>query len=103
MSLVTTFDVLLILSILMLGWMSIFSISLFRCIVFFVCLGLLATIAWGQLGAFDVAIAEAAIGAGLTGALLLAAWNRIRPRPAMQVDRDAALDKVPQSDAEGHV
>jgi hypothetical protein len=31
------------------------------------------------MGAFDVAIAEAAIGAGITGALLLAAWNRIKP------------------------
>ena len=79
MSLVIAFDALLILSILVLAWMSIFSASLFRCIVFFVCLGLLVTIVWSQIGALDVAIAEAAIGAGLTGSLLLAAWNRIRP------------------------
>ncbi|MFT6928267.1 MAG: putative MnhB-related membrane protein [Psychromonas sp.] len=79
MSLEIALDLFLILSCLVLAWMSIFSASLFRCIVFFVCLGLLATIAWGQLGAYDVAIAEAAIGAGLTGAILLAAWNRIRP------------------------
>ncbi len=103
MSLVTIIDALLILSILTLGWMSIFSISLFRCIVFFVCLGLLATIAWGQLGAFDVAIAEAAIGAGITGALLLAAWNRIRPRPTKKVDRNAAWAKMKQSDTKEHV
>jgi hypothetical protein len=32
-----------------------------------------------QMGAYDVAIAEAAIGAGITGALLLAAWDHIRP------------------------
>jgi uncharacterized MnhB-related membrane protein len=79
MNLEIAFDVMLMLTCLILAWMSIFSASLFRCIVLFVCLGLLVTIAWGQMGAFDVAIAEAAIGAGITGALLLAAWNRIKP------------------------
>ena len=79
MNLQIAFDVMLMLNCLILAWMSIFSASLFRCIVLFVCLGLLVTIAWGQMGAFDVAIAEAAIGAGITGALLLAAWNRIKP------------------------
>jgi energy-converting hydrogenase B subunit D len=103
MNLMTIFDALLILSILTLGWMSIFAISLFRCIVFFVCLGLLATIAWGQLGAFDVAIAEAAIGAGITGALLLAAWNRVRPRHTKAVDRSPASAKINPSDTKEHV
>lgn len=79
MNLEIAFDVMLMLTCLILAWMSIFSASLFRCIVLFVCLGLLVTIAWGQMGAFDVAIAEAAIGAGITGALLLAAWNSIKP------------------------
>jgi energy-converting hydrogenase B subunit D len=99
MSLTMVFDALLILSMLTLGWMSIFSVSLFRCIVFFVCLGLLATIAWGQLGAFDVAIAEAAIGAGITGALLLAAWNQIRPLVA----KDSDMVETNQSVAQEHV
>ncbi len=80
MSLEIVLDLLLMLSSLVLAWMSIFSASLFRCIIFFVCLGLLVTIAWGQMGAYDVAIAEAAIGAGITGSILLAALNRIRPR-----------------------
>jgi uncharacterized MnhB-related membrane protein len=79
MSLEIALDLFLMLSCLVLAWMSIFSASLFRCIVFFVCFGLLVTIAWGQMGAYDVAIAEAAIGAGITGAILLAAWNRIGP------------------------
>jgi uncharacterized MnhB-related membrane protein len=96
MSLTMVFDALLILSMLTLGWMSIFSASLFRCIVFFVCLGLLATIAWGQLGAFDVAIAEAAIGAGITGALLLAAWNQIRPLVAKESDKVETNQSVAQ-------
>lgn len=36
----------------------------------FIGLGTLAAVAWARLGAPDVAMAEAAIGAGLTGALL---------------------------------
>ncbi|WP_232787679.1 DUF4040 domain-containing protein [Paraglaciecola sp. MB-3u-78] len=98
MNLQIAFDVMLMLNCLILAWMSIFSKSLFRCIVLFVCLGLLVTIAWGQMGAFDVAIAEAAIGAGITGALLLAAWNRIKPededaqpaQPASEVNNRGA-------------
>ena len=102
MNLVIIFDALLMLSVLLLAWMSIFSASLFRCIVFFVCLGLLATIAWGQLGAFDVAIAEAAIGAGITGALLLAAWNRIRPATE-QIGQTLATANKNQPDTREHV
>lgn len=50
---------------------------LFRAIILFIAFGLLVAIVWGRLGAIDVALAEAAIGAGLTGALLLAAWRAI--------------------------
>jgi uncharacterized MnhB-related membrane protein len=35
-------------------------------------------LAWVRLAAPDVALAEAAIGAGLTGALLMAALARLR-------------------------
>jgi len=79
---------------LLVAWMSIFSASLFRCIVFFVCLGLLVTIVWGRMGAFDVAIAEAAIGAGLSGSLLLAAWNRIRPTTGQTIPTPKATPKT---------
>lgn len=51
--------------------------EVFASIVLFVSLGLLVTLIWARLGAWDVAIAEAAIGAGLTGALLLAAWRKL--------------------------
>lgn len=48
-------------------------------VVFFLALGLVLALVWARLGAPDVALAEAAIGAGLTGALLLDAVRR-RPR-----------------------
>ncbi len=37
----------------------------------FVALGVMVALVWARLGAPDVALAEAVIGAGLTGALLL--------------------------------
>ena len=48
----------------------------------FVPYGLLLTLAWLQLRAVDVAMTEAAIGAGLTGVLLIAAAARLRPTEA---------------------
>jgi len=51
--------------------------GVFRAIVFFVVYGLLLSLAWVRLGAVDVALAEAAIGAGLTGVLFLAAFGRL--------------------------
>ncbi len=59
--------------ILSLGWAAIASPDLKRGIVLFIALGLLLAIAWARLRAPDLALAEAAIGAGLSGALLLAA------------------------------
>jgi multisubunit Na+/H+ antiporter MnhB subunit len=51
--------------------------GLFRAIVFFVVYGVLLAITWVRLGAVDVALAEAAIGAGLTGVLFLGAYGRL--------------------------
>ncbi|MEQ8234191.1 MAG: Na(+)/H(+) antiporter subunit B [Gammaproteobacteria bacterium] len=43
----------------------------YRAVILFIVFGLLMTLAWVRLSAPDIALAEAAIGAGLTGALLL--------------------------------
>jgi uncharacterized MnhB-related membrane protein len=51
--------------------------ALFRAVVVFVSFGLLLALAWARLGAPDLAIAEAAIGAGVTGALLLDALGAL--------------------------
>jgi multisubunit Na+/H+ antiporter MnhB subunit len=52
--------------------------DLFGGAVLFVVYGLLLAITWVRLGAIDVALAEAAIGAGLTGMLLIGAIARLR-------------------------
>jgi uncharacterized MnhB-related membrane protein len=47
----------------------------------FIAYGLLLTMAWLQLRGVDVALTEAAIGGGLTGALLIGAVVRMRGVP----------------------
>ncbi|MCW8142038.1 MAG: DUF4040 domain-containing protein, partial [Planctomycetota bacterium] len=64
-------DLLLGLALVALAWRLLAAPDLFEGIVLFVTFGLLLSFAWVRLGAPDVALAEAAIGAGLTGALLL--------------------------------
>ncbi|WP_206933198.1 hydrogen gas-evolving membrane-bound hydrogenase subunit E [Roseococcus thiosulfatophilus] len=51
--------------------------GLFAGVVFFVGYGVFVAIAWLRLDAIDVALAEAAIGAGLTGVLLLGAVGHL--------------------------
>lgn len=74
------FDVLLALSLFWLAWNSLYANTLLKAVWFFVAFGLLMALAWVRLHAPDVALAEAAIGAGLAGVLLLDAvryWRRI--------------------------
>ncbi len=54
----------------------------FASVVGFVVYGLLLTLAWVSLSSVDVALTEAAIGSGVTGALLLSASARLRPAEA---------------------
>jgi len=72
------FDTLLGLSLIWLAWRALTSTDLFQAIVLFIAFGLLMALTWVRLDAPDVAMAEAAIGAGLTGALLLATLARLK-------------------------
>ncbi len=67
----TLIDICLCAGIIMIATMSLTSQYLFKAIVLFMCFGILVTLAWVRLNAWDIAIAEAAIGAGITGVLLL--------------------------------
>ena len=76
------FDALLALALLTTAWRVVATSRLFEAIVLFVAFGLLMALCWMRLGAPDVALAEAAIGAGLTGALLMAALARLSDHEA---------------------
>jgi energy-converting hydrogenase B subunit D len=69
-------DLVLAIALLGLAWGCLTQPNLFRAVVLFIVLGLVMAIAWTRLGAPDIALVEAAIGAGLTGALLLDAMGR---------------------------
>jgi len=75
---VTFFDAVVVVSLISLAWRSITVVRLQVSIVTFLPYGLLMALAWARLGAPDVAIAEAAIGGGLTSALLLVAARRVQ-------------------------
>ena len=71
-------DLLLAFALLFTAWQVLYTRALFPAVVLFVAFGLLLALAWMRLQAPDVALAEAAIGAGLTGALLMATVARLR-------------------------
>lgn len=76
------FDWLLVVALLWSAWRCLASADLNRAVVMFIVFGLLMALAWARLDAPDIALAEAAIGAGLTGALLLDALGALRARRA---------------------
>ena len=71
------FDLTLVLTLVWLAWRLLATPDLFKAIVLFIAFGLLMALAWVRLQAPDIALAEAAIGAGVTGALFLWALKRI--------------------------
>jgi multisubunit Na+/H+ antiporter MnhB subunit len=54
--------------------------DLFEAIILFVSFGMALSIAWVRVGAVDVALAEVALGAGVTGALLVNARRRLEQK-----------------------
>lgn len=70
-------DAILIVALLVTAGSALLSRDLFRAVVLFISFGLLMALAWVRLQAPDLALAEAAIGAGLAGALLLNAVGRL--------------------------
>jgi multisubunit Na+/H+ antiporter MnhB subunit len=86
------FDIVLGSTLIWLAWRVLASEDLFKGIVLFIAFGLLMAFAWVRLDAPDIALAEAAIGAGLTGALLLAALAKLEAvnkssRPSQTITR----------------
>lgn len=77
MNLSDLFDLLLCLGLIGLAWGTLQSQGLFRSVVLFMAFGLLMAVAWARLDAPDLALAEAIIGAGVTGALLLNACQSL--------------------------
>ena len=71
--------------ILLLAAETVFARGAFAAVAGFVAYGLLLTLVWLRLQSVDVALTEAAIGGGLTGALLIGAARRLRGTEAAAV------------------
>lgn len=74
-----SFDILLGILLLWLAWKTLYADHLFNSIVSFIAFGLVVALAWLRLLAPDLALAEAALGSGITGGLLLASLARLYP------------------------
>jgi energy-converting hydrogenase B subunit D len=62
------------------AWRTVANADLYKATILFIVFGLLLSLVWVRLSSPDIALAEAAIGAGLTGALLLDAVGQVRRR-----------------------
>ncbi len=78
MTILSSFDIGLVVLILGIGAWTIAVREAFAAVIAFVVYGLLLAIAWVRLSAVDVALTEAAIGGGMTGMLMLGAVARLR-------------------------
>lgn len=81
------FDGILSLLVIWLAWRAVNDRDLFRATISFIALGLLLALTWFRLAAPDLALAEAAVGSGLTGAFLLVALRRWRDGGSRSSDR----------------
>ena len=70
------FDTALCLLLMALALASMLSRQLVNAVMLYIAFGLMMALAWARLAAPDLALAEAAIGAGLTGALCFSALAR---------------------------
>ncbi|MGB5276797.1 MAG: DUF4040 domain-containing protein [Gammaproteobacteria bacterium] len=82
------FDGLLGLTLLWLGIRVVSGADLLNTVMSFIGLGILMSLAWVRLGTPDLALAEAALGGGITGALLLSALHRLRAAPPEHDEND---------------
>ena len=95
---VSAFDIILCLTLVWLAWHVLTSQDLFKAVVLFISFGLLMALGWVRLQAPDVALAEAAIGSGLTGALFLSALRRMAStrRGERRLNRDEGREDEEQ-------
>jgi multisubunit Na+/H+ antiporter MnhB subunit len=95
-------DTLLALVLIVLAWQVVVTPTVFRSILVFIVFGLVMALVWTRLQAPDLALAEAAIGAGITGVLLLKAYqSTLRPDSKPAAGEPAAGEPVAGESAAG--
>lgn len=87
-------DLILALALVGLAWGVLMARDLFKAVVLFIAFGLLMSLVWVRLGAPDIALAEAAIGTGLTAAIFLEAVRQIN-NDALGKETEEPTDRTP--------
>jgi len=98
--LAAAFDLIVAATLVGLAAALLFVPGLYRAAVLFIVFGLVLTIAWVRLDAFDVALAEAAIGAGLLGALIVGAVRQLERNAQHDAQRGARQGAEPANPPE---
>ncbi len=91
-TLLFVFDLVLLVTLIALALAAVLSPEPRRAVMLFISFGLWLALVWARLRAPDIALAEAAIGAGIGGALLLAAARRAARRPDAENDTHSSLE-----------
>ncbi|MBD3584938.1 DUF4040 domain-containing protein [Salinimonas sp. HHU 13199] len=84
-------DMMLIIFTIICGLGATMSSAPFRSITFFITFGLAIALCWVRLDAPDVALAEAAIGAGLSGIVFLKAYKILSNSTDQERDDDQTI------------
>jgi multisubunit Na+/H+ antiporter MnhB subunit len=79
-------DLALCVALLFTGWRVLHSSDHFQAVVLFITFGLILALAWVRLEAPDIAIAEAAVGAGLAGVMLLDTLRMMKATAAQKTE-----------------
>ena len=93
-------DIMLAAGLVWTAWVVVASRDTLKAGVLFIVFTLVLSLAWVRLGAPDIALAEAAIGAGVTGALIIDTVGRIRRRDAERAGHGDAASGGRHSKAE---
>jgi energy-converting hydrogenase B subunit D len=72
-------DAVLALTLVASAWLALYRSGSRRAVLLYFAFGFLMTLAWVRLDAPDLALAEAAVGAGVTAALLIGLLGRLKP------------------------
>lgn len=91
---VGSIDVLLALALPAVAYAVLGASRLATAVVLFIAFGLLSALIWARLDAPDVALVEAAVGAGLTGALLMSALRFVVEPPAVSPWRARSIPLI---------
>lgn len=100
-TLIWSLDLTLALALVLVPWWALGSDDLFKAIALFIAFGLLVTLAWVRVDAIDIALAEAGIGTGFTGALFLAGLARLRRQEQRLQKQRLRESDGPQEHEEG--